>query len=110
MLSASAEQIGIASRMRDSVRGKDRRMLNYVVHSPHPNPRYGKNPFAACTGYDPKVTDLLQDVAQRHELPTTDVELVEVLHEIKQLLLQLGPERVQFVRNLKQQHIYDDRH
>ena len=41
--------------------------------------------------------------AQRHELPTTDVELVELLHEIKQLLLKLGPERVQFVRNLKQQ-------
>ena len=62
MLSASAEQIGIASRRRDSVHGKDRQQLNYVVLSPHPNPHYGKNPFADCSGYDPKVTNLLKDV------------------------------------------------
>jgi hypothetical protein len=86
MLSASAEQIGIASRMRDKVHGKDRKMLNYVVHSPRPHPRYGKNPFADCSGYDPKVTDLLQDVAKRHALPAEDVDLVEVMHEVKELL------------------------
>jgi len=90
MLSASAEQIGIASRMRDRVRGKDRRMLNYVVHSPCPDPRHGKNPYAACNGYDPDVTKLLKDVAQRHALPTNDVDFVELLHEIKDLLRSIN--------------------
>ena len=85
MLSASAEQIGAAARLRELVHGEDRRKLNYVVHSPHPNPRYGVNPYAENPNYDPDVTDLLKDVAQRHHLPSEDIDLVEVMHDLKDL-------------------------
>ena len=86
MFNASAEQIGNAARMRDHLSGKDRKALNYVVHSPHPDPRYGPNPFAGNPRYDPKVTEFLKDVAKRHQLPTEDIELVEIMHDIKDLL------------------------
>jgi hypothetical protein len=49
----------------------------------------GKNPYADCPGYDPKVTDLLQDVAKRHALPAEDVDLAEAMHEVKELLRKL---------------------
>ena len=91
MLSASAEQIGAAARMRDLVHGKDRQQLNYVVHSPHPDPKkYGHNPYASHSGYDPAVTDLLRDVARRHSLSTDDIELVALLHDIKVWVRKLG--------------------
>ena len=63
MFNASAEQIGNAARMRDHLSGKDRKALNYVVHSQHPDPRYGPNPFAGNPRYDPKVTEFLKDLA-----------------------------------------------
>ena len=90
MLSASAEQIGDAARMRDLVDGDERRKLHYVVHSPHPVPRYGHNPYASHSGYDPAVTDLLRDVARRHSLSTDDIELVALLHDIKVWVRKLG--------------------
>jgi hypothetical protein len=90
MLFASAEQIGAAARMRDLVHDEDRQQLNYVVHSPHPDSNFGHNPYASHSGYDPVVTTLLRDVAQRHSLPTGDIVLVELLHDIKVWVRKLG--------------------
>jgi hypothetical protein len=96
MLRASAEQIDIAHALRKSVKGKDQEELNHVIHSSNPDPQYGQNPYAGHAGkYDPKVTTLLKDVANRNGLPTTSVDLVEMAYKINDLA-----ERVERAVNL----------
>lgn len=67
-MGASCEQIGKAAAFRDKMKdgsmyGGDRRDLNFVVHSVHPDPHFGKNRFRdpTCT-FDPKAQKVLDAV------------------------------------------------
>jgi hypothetical protein len=75
MLSASFEQIGVAAVMRDRVNEEDRSMLNCVVHSSDRTQTHGVNQFAAHSGNDPAVADLLKDVARRNPQLIRDLDL-----------------------------------
>ena len=83
---ASAEQIGEAARMRGSCSGKDRRTLNFIVHSPNPEKKYGPNEFADNAKYDPHVTDVLREIALKRHLQTDNLELIEIVHELRDLV------------------------
>ena len=85
-MQASAEQIGEAARMRGACTGKDRRTLCFIVHSPNPEKRYGQNVFAENAKYDPHVTEVLREIAVRRHLQTDNIELLEIVHELRELM------------------------
>jgi hypothetical protein len=86
LLRASAEQIGIAARMRDRVNGEDRQKLCHIVHSPNPLPAYGVNPYSACVGYDQQATKDMLDIAQRNTMPTEELDLAEAVNVCEEWL------------------------
>ncbi len=80
---ASAEQIGEAARMRHACNGKDRQILNFIVHSPDSVQMYGQNQFANTPTYDPKAADALRTIALKHQMPTDRIEFAEMVHILR---------------------------
>jgi hypothetical protein len=67
---------------------KDRDKLNHITHSADPHPNHG--PHAGRAGeYDPKVTDLLEDIALRNGLPTTSVNIIKLVQEVNDLSMRV---------------------
>jgi hypothetical protein len=65
---------------------EDRNKLYHITHSADPHPNHGPNPHAGRAGeYDPKVTDLLEDIALRNDLPTTSVNIIKLVQEVNDL-------------------------
>jgi hypothetical protein len=83
---ASAEQIGEAARMRGNTHGRERKQLNFIVHSPNPEKRYGENIFAKTANYDPHITDELRAIALRNGMPTDNIDLIDTVHALRELL------------------------
>jgi hypothetical protein len=83
---ASAEQIGEAARMRGVCSGRERKTLNFIVHSPNPEKKYGKNVFAENPKYDPHVTEVLRTIALKQHMPTDNIDLIDIVHELRDLM------------------------
>jgi hypothetical protein len=91
MLRASVEQIGEAARMRHTCHGKDRKTLNYIVHSPDSVQQYGSNPFANHSTHDPNATAALKDIALRHHMPVDRIEFAEMMHTLREFMRSTKP-------------------
>lgn len=64
---ATAQQMGEAAQLRDRASGKDRKALNFIVHSQDIDPeKYGTNKYACKEDiYDPEAQEVIDRERKR---------------------------------------------
>jgi len=103
-LNASAAQIGYAARLRGAVWGKDRQILNQIVHSPDACQKYGPNPFTNNKLFDEKAQAALERIAKAHNFTeiASDLKLAAFYYRIKQLLNSKNADKTRILREIEE--------
>jgi hypothetical protein len=102
-LNASAAQMGYAARMRTMVHGKDRKILNQIVHSPDTNQKYGHNPFSKNKLFDENAQQQLKRIAESHRFTAiaSDLELAAIYYRMKQILNSGAADKTDILREME---------
>jgi len=92
-LGMSAAQMGYASRMRSRLHGRDRQVMNKIIHSEDVDQGgYGPNPFENNDEWDEAAQEKLKAIARKHEFADVlyGLQVTEFSHRVKELMKELG--------------------